>query len=275
MKIAFSVDNHIDVNKLDPLEVAERQAAYLTAQGIAVYVNAGDTFNDFTKTLAFFESLQRQAPATTVRFLAGNHDLVNGISYAEAQSPVSPLYLHEKMVALPGTDTVVIGNNGWYDYSLAPADAGKTAADYAQWKRAYWIDRGIDQPVSDGDRMARVLATTQAAVTAAAGKRVLYATHFVPTPQMMVYAPDHPHWQMATALMGSRHLGNLLVRTGVRDVVFGHLHKRQPPLTVDQTTFHHQPMGYGLRRLYEWASPDWYQEWTRTLVVLTVAEKNG
>ncbi|WP_125705639.1 metallophosphoesterase [Lacticaseibacillus daqingensis] len=273
MKVAFSVDNHVDVNQLDAQAVVARQAAYLTEHRISVYVNAGDTFNDFTKTLAFFQALQRQAPTTTVRFLAGNHDLVNGISYAEAQSPVDPLYLHEQTLALPNTDTVIVGNNGWYDYSLAAPWLHKTAAEFAQWKRAYWIDRGIDQPVSDAERMARVLATTQAALAANAGKRILYATHFVPTGLSMAPPEAPEYWQMAMALMGSAHLGTLLEAHAVSAVVYGHLHRREAPLTVDRTVFYHQPMGYGLRRLYEWQSADWFTEWTRTLVVLDIPEK--
>ncbi|MCX2456220.1 metallophosphoesterase [Lacticaseibacillus nasuensis] len=272
MKIAVSTDNHFDVSHIDPQEAVSRQAAYLRAQHVAVYVNGGDTFNDFTQTLRYFQELQRLVgPQTQVRFIAGNHDLVKGISYAEAQSALSPLYLHEQTLTLPGTDTVIIGNNGWYDYTLAPAAlrAHKTPADFEQWKQAYWIDRNIDSPVGDQAREARVLATTEHALQGAAGKRVIYVTHFVPTQQLMGAIPDKARWQMVTALMGSARLGELLERYQVADVVFGHLHRRDLPLTLDHTTYHHQPMGYGLDRLMEWDSPDWFEQWTKTLVWLT------
>ncbi|WP_461226559.1 metallophosphoesterase [Lacticaseibacillus suihuaensis] len=268
MKLAFSVDNHIDVNKLDPAAVAARQAAYLSQQRVGVYVNAGDTFNDFRRSQVFFHHLAALAPQTQVRFLAGNHDLVNGISYQAAQGPADPLYLHERVMAIPGTNTVIVGNNGWYDYSLAPGDLRQTAAQFARWKKAYWIDGAIDQPVSDAQRMNRVLATTAAALDAVGRRRVIYATHFVPTPLLMMYAPDHPRWQMATAVMGSARLGALLESRRVADVVFGHLHRRDAPLTVGATTYWHRPMGYGIKRLHEWQGSDWFAEWRDTLVVL-------
>lgn len=271
VKIGISVDDHFDVNKVDGLAMIPRQAAYLQEHGYQAYFNAGDTYNDFGKTLTYFEQLQQAlGPAVLVRFLAGNHDLVNGISYQEAQSDLSPLYFHEKRLMLPGSETVIIGNNGWYDYSLAPADLHKTPAEFAQWKRAYWIDRAIDQPVSDAVRMRRVLETTQAAIAQAAGHRVVYLTHFVPTREAMVYSPSHQHWQMATALMGSQHLGDLLLGAGVNAVVFGHLHRRDQPLKRGQTTFYHQPVGYGLKRLFEWQSHDGFTEWVNTLVTLEV-----
>ncbi|WP_407894144.1 metallophosphoesterase [Lacticaseibacillus sp. N501-2] len=267
MKIAVSVDNHLDVNKLPINEVVARQAAYLTAQHAAGYFNAGDTFNDFTKSVAFFQNLQAHV-AFPVRWLAGNHDLVNGASYELAQSHADALYFHEQSLKL--NHTVIIGNNGWYDYSLAPTDLHKTDAEFAQWKRAYWIDGAIPQPVSDRERMQRVLTTTAQALDKAKGQAVIYLTHFVPQPAFMVYAPKHPHWQMATALMGSKHLGALLEARGVDAVVFGHFHKRDVPQTIAHTTYYHQPMGYGLHRLNEWDGSDWFEEWRKTLVWLEV-----
>ena len=47
--------------------------------------------------------------------------MVNGATYDEIQSAVDPLYLHEKILPVPGTNAVIIGNNGWYDYSLGTA----------------------------------------------------------------------------------------------------------------------------------------------------------
>lgn len=269
VKLAVSVDNHFDVNHIDAQAAVVKIAGYLLANHYQVYVNAGDTFNDFTKTLWFYRALQQAVGSkVVVRYLAGNHDLVKNVSYQTAQSSVSPLYLHEKTLTVPGTNTVIIGNNGWYDYSLAPADLKATDADFAQWKRAYWIDSAIDQPVSDRERMARVLTTTKRDLLAAAGHRVIYVTHFVPTPLMMMPAPAHSRWEMAAGLMGSRHLGELLEQSQVTDVVFGHLHHRDQQVVVNHTTYHHRPMGYGLRRLNEWESHDWFTEWQTTLITL-------
>ncbi|WP_125711157.1 metallophosphoesterase [Lacticaseibacillus porcinae] len=267
MKIAVSVDNHFDVNKLSVPEAITRISAYLMTQQPAGYFNAGDSFNDFTKSAAFYRDLQAHVPFP-VRWLAGNHDLVNGVSYEIAQSHADPLYFHEQSLRIG--KTVIIGNNGWYDYSLAPADLDKTDAEFTQWKQAYWIDGAIDQPVSDKQRMQRVLATTTQALDDAKGQHVIYLTHFVPQKALMIYAPGHSYWQMATAVMGSQHLGDLLNARHVDSVVFGHLHKRHAPLTIDHTTYYHQPMGYGLHRLNEWDSDDWFEQWRKTLVWLEV-----
>ena len=270
VKVAISVDNHFDVNHVDGFEMLKHQAAYLVEHGYQVYVNAGDTYNDFTKTLAYYQALQREVgDQVIIRFLAGNHDMVKGATYAEIQSDVDPLYLHEKFLSVPGTNAVIVGNNGWYDYSLAQLGKSKTSAEYAQWKRAFWIDSAIDSPISDLERMQRVLDTTKAALVANRGKRIIYVTHFVPILGAMVYAVDRQSWQMATALMGSAKLGDLLTNRASA-VVFGHEHFRDAPKLLGKTTYYHQPLGYGLKRLFEWQSTDWLTEWRDTLVTLEV-----
>ena len=274
VKIGISVDNHFDVNHEDGLERLKQQAQYLVSQGYQYYLNAGDTYNDFTKSLVYFRALQAEVgDAVTVRFIAGNHDLVNGISYDEAQSDLDPLYFHEKTLAIPNTDAVLIGNNGWYDYSLAQLGPAKTDAEYAQWKRAFWIDRGIDQPLSDRERMQRVLRTTEEALIATEGKQRIYVTHFVPDRSFQVFAGDRPYWQMATALMGSQALGDLLGQYRVDYVAFGHLHFRDQPRLLHHGIYYHQPLGYGNKRLFEWHSHDWFTEWRDTLVTIDVPIK--
>lgn len=138
IKVAISVDNHFDVNHVDGFEMLKYQADYLVENGYQIYVNAGDTYNDFTKTLAYYRALQQEVgQQVMVRFLAGNHDMVKGATYDEIQSDVDPLYLHEKVLPIPSTNAVIIGNNGWYDYSLGQLGKTKTDAAYAQWKRAF------------------------------------------------------------------------------------------------------------------------------------------
>ena len=46
VKIALSVDNHFDVNRVDGFEMLKKQAAYLVEHDYQIYVNAGDTYND-------------------------------------------------------------------------------------------------------------------------------------------------------------------------------------------------------------------------------------
>ncbi|QEU47013.1 phosphohydrolase [Schleiferilactobacillus harbinensis] len=277
MRVAFSTDLHFDVNHLTASDYFQAQKDYLEQQNISVYVLGGDTFNDFQATVRYVDALQAFLGNTVqLYFLAGNHDMVKGVTYAELEFFDHPAYLHHRVVSLPGTDYALVGNNGWYDYTLAPAGQGKTAEDYFRWKKAFWIDSAIDSPLSDTERMDRVLKQVQAdlATVAAQRQRALFVTHFVPRQDFLIYAGDRPYWNMATALMGSSRLGGLLAASPVVDtVVFGHLHHRDAPLLAAGQVYLHTPLGYGLKRAWEWQSTDFMTEWRNTLMIREIPEK--
>lgn len=273
MKIAVTSDNHLDVNKVDVPAVITAQAAYLQAQHVDYYMIAGDTFNDITKTQTYVETLQNKLGQTTqVYFLAGNHDMVNGLTYPQLQADIHPRYLHQKDIDLPGTNYRVIGNNGWYDFSLAPSFEAKTEADFARWRNAYWIDGGIEGRGNDQVMMQQILNRVHMQLQAAkqAGQQVIFITHFVPRLEYIYYSLDRHFWNMATALMGSAHLGQLLEAYQVAHVFFGHLHQRRLPQTINGVTYHSAPVGYGLKRMNEWQSSDFMQEWRETLQFLVI-----
>lgn len=270
MRIAISSDNHLDINRVDVEAAAVAQAAYLREQNVDYYINTGDTFNDFRKTRAYFARLQELVGVQTqVRYLAGNHDMVRGTDYDELEHLVNPLYLHNRLELLPGTNIALIGNNGWYDYSFVPEALGVDTDELIRWKKAFWIDGVIEQPVSDRARMNTVLEQIEAQLRQARGQRVLLATHFVPRVEFLNPAMlQSPVGGKVAAYLGSERLGQLLQRYHVEFTAFGHLHRRDEPRMLDGTEFIHRPVGYGTKRRHEWVSADFMTEWRRTLQVI-------
>ncbi|WP_155286455.1 metallophosphoesterase [Lacticaseibacillus zhaodongensis] len=268
MRIAFSSDNHLDINKAAAADIVPQQAALLRSEHIDYYVNAGDTYNDFGATRTYFHQLQAATgPNTQIRFIAGNHDMLNGVDFATLESLSDPLYLHRRVESLPGTDAVLIGNNGWYDYSFGPSTL--TATDFLHWKRAYWVDGQIEQPLSDAERMNLTLQWTERALQNAAGKRVLYVTHFVPERSFIAerMQQDKIGGKVA-AMLGSQRLGELLAKHHVDYVDFGHLHRRDAPSTIHGVHYLHQPLGYGTKRRHEWVTTDFMTEWRTTISII-------
>lgn len=274
MRIAISSDNHLDVNHLDPALVQAEQAAWLVDHQVEAYFHVGDLFNDFAQTRDWFAALNQQlAGQVGVYYVAGNHDMLGEIDQADLEELVAPGYLHRRFVDLPGTDWRVIGNNGWYDYSLAQLEA--TPAEIAQWKRVYWIDASIHQDLSDGARMVRVARQVKAQVTAAeaAGKRVILLTHFVPAAALVPPMPAtitkprlQRFWQMYNAMLGSRVLGDWLVdHPSVERVVYGHLHGHHAPITVGPQTYFNPAVG--VKRRHEWQHDQFMDQWTGQMLV--------
>lgn len=249
----------------------QAQAAYLEQNGVQWYLIAGDLFNDFQRSQQFVVDLQALlGPHTQVRWIAGNHDMVHGVTFDELEKGGFAGCLHNQYVDIPNTDWRIIGNNGWYDYQFAAGIPGTTSADFLHWKNAFWIDRAIEQPLSDLERTDLVLNQVKAQLSLARAerKRVVFMTHFVPRADYIRISDDNRFWNRANALMGTPRLGRLLEKFDVAHVLFGHLHIHPAPKTFGATTYYDQAVGYGLKRINEWRADsfmaEWYQE-TRLL----------
>lgn len=277
VRIAISSDNHLDVNRVDPVAALDFQARWLTDHRVKEYFFLGDLFNDFSRTRAYFTALaQRLRGRIRVHYLAGNHDMLKGVSYQELMGRVDDRYFHNQFVDLPGSDWRVLGNNGWYDYDFSTLR--NRPAEVAQWKRVYWLDGAIDQPMSDPDRMAEVRreVAAQLAVAREARRRVLFLTHFAPRHQALIPRPAlvrgprmERSFQMIRALMGSDSLGTLLEDSGVVErVVYGHLHGVHPAFTSGGVTYQNAAVGVNQGRTTEWQAPTFDAQWVqRTLIM--------
>ena len=275
-RVAFTSDNHFDVNKVDVQVTMRAQAEYLLANGVQVYLIAGDLFNDFQRSQQFVVDLQALlGKQTQVYWIAGNHDMVHGISFDELETGYFAGYLHNRSIDLPHSEWRIIGHNGWYDYRFAAGVPDTTISDFQQWKRAFWIDRAIKQPMSDPERAQLMLTqvTAQLAAAQADHKRVILMTHFVPKVDYLRFTNDNRFWNMANALMGTPRLGDLVERYQVDRVLFGHLHVHPAPRQFKQTTYYDQAVGYGRPRLNEWQETTFMAEWQHDLKILDLAEK--
>ncbi|MDQ7936455.1 metallophosphoesterase [Lactiplantibacillus sp. WILCCON 0030] len=276
IRVAFSSDNHFDVNKVDVQATMAVQAEILLAHGVQFYLIAGDLFNDFQRSQQFVVDLQALLGTQThVYWIAGNHDMVHGISFDELETGQFAGYLHNRYVDLPHSDWRLIGHNGWYDYGFAQQIPGATVADFEMWKHAYWIDRAIQQPMNDPERATLMLnqVDAQLALAKAEHKRVIFMTHFVPKIDYLRFTADNRFWNMANALMGTPRLGTLVEQYQVSHVLFGHLHIHPQPRQFAQTIYYDQAVGYGRPRLNEWQESTFMAEWQRDLEILDLAEK--
>lgn len=181
VRVAMTSDNHFDVNRVDSNEMLKYQAEYLVEHHAQYYLIAGDLFNDFENSIAYVERLQLElGNAVVVRWIAGNHDMLHGVTYEQLEGDHGSLYLHRGSEDVMPTNWRIIGNNGWYDYSLAEMTAEHP--DFHQWKQAYWVDGIIKQPMTDPQRMDVVLAQLKQQLRQAQidNKQVLVMTHFAP-----------------------------------------------------------------------------------------------
>lgn len=278
IKIAISSDNHLDVNKVNISDALEFQAHWLNTNHLDYYLYAGDLFNDFSKTKAYFEQLQQLTTNTRIAYILGNHDMLNNLSFSEAEHSHFLSYIHNQFIDLPNSDWRIIGNNGWYDYSFSTYH--DQLKKVQTWKNVYWLDSSIDQPISDQERMATVIAQVKYQLDLAKdnNKSVLFLTHFAPRQELLAAKPKEVNtprrerfYQMVNAMMGSDRLGNLLEDSNIVCYVFyGRLHGIHPPLTRHGVTYLNQSVGVSNKRINEWQKDNLYDQWLTTTRVINL-----
>ncbi len=270
MLLAFSSDNHLDVNRLAVTDVLAQQATWLTKHHVDYYFHLGDLFNDFARTQAYFQQLQLLAPQTTIKFLAGNHELVKHANYQQIQTATNQQYFHHQVLNLPGTNWQVIGLNGWYDYQFS--SFAEQADIIKRWKQAYWLDSVADQPVSDFERNQIEVAWLKQALEQAsqAQQQVLVATHFAPRAELLPSIPSHLDskrtraMEIMRAFYGSPQLGMSLQATVVQQVYYGHLHQTTP-WGRRQDKYQNVAVGVKRRRYNEWQADTFMDQWITKL----------
>ena len=70
---------------------------------------------------------------------------------------------------------------------------------------------------------------------------LIIAMHFVPHSQFLL---RHPYFERFNAFLGSQAFHELFRQYPVKDVIFGHSHRRIPTTTIDTITYHASPLGY-------------------------------
>lgn len=202
--------------------------------------------------------------------------MLNNLSFEMEEDQFSPLYLHNRFVDIPNTDWRIIANNGWYDYSFS--SYSNQPQKVASWKNVFWLDSSINQPLSDQDRMSVVLRQVkhQLINAQAENKQVLFLTHFAPRQELLAPKPRQVnskrreyYYQMINAMMGSKHLGELLESfSNVRYVFYGHLHGIHPPLVAHNLSYLNQAVGVKNKRVNEWQADNFFEQWEQTIRVI-------
>ncbi|API71398.1 MULTISPECIES: metallophosphoesterase [Leuconostoc] len=267
MKVAFSSDNHFDLNKINVERAMRAQALYLLNKNVNVYVIAGDLFNDFKQSLAFARNMQDLVKnKLTIRFLAGNHDMGKNVTYEELESDIDELYFHNKYIDL--TDDIrLIGNNGWYDYSFVGNDY--TEEEIQSFKNSFWYDRRIKQPITDKERFNINLKQIKDQLLAAGNKQTIVVSHFVPREDYIKRFPNgNTRLDIANAFLGSSKIGQIVDQSYTIATITGHLHLHPAPLKFGNNVYYNAAVGYSTERVHEWSSDDFLTEWQKRLVVL-------
>ncbi|MDN6640639.1 MAG: metallophosphoesterase [Tetragenococcus sp.] len=241
-KLAVISDLHADINQFNEELYLIRD--YLEKLNVTHVHFAGDVANKVEKTLEIVSFFDQKIPTT---FHWGNHEMADIGQQINFEDFNDSRFLNFKSKELTES-TVLLGVNGWYDYSFVPQADKK---EYRRKKQAYWYDRFIERQGSDPEITAAVCRRLKKTLSnIASTKDIILSTHFVPKEAFIIeHGEKYARWNQLNAFLGSKEFGAVLDEfPNVKQVVFGHTHHRFPAQKLQGTLYHCRPFGY----YYEW-----------------------
>lgn len=244
-RLAVISDLHVDINHFTEIELQQLLAILKEKQVTHLHL-AGDVANRVETCQEIIEFFSSAGLPTT--FVFGNHELADVSGEAMMTHFPNTHFLNERYIPL-NHQTVLLGFNGWYDYSYSTMETEK---EIVRLKNLYWYDRFISRAFSDPVVNQQGLKRLEYLLTdlEKKGLSVILTTHFVPKREFIVYQTGkYQRWNQLNAFLGSEALGELIDGfSNVKQVVFGHTHRRFEDQKIEETIYSCRPFGY----FYEW-----------------------
>jgi putative phosphoesterase len=244
-KLAIISDLHVDINKFDEKELTMLLEVLKEKEVTRLHL-AGDIANKIDTCQAVLDFFTDRGMKTTFNF--GNHELADVTGEAMMNHFPDSRFLNERYIPLNG-ETVLLGINGWYDYRYSEL---KDPEKIRRMKQLYWYDRYIQRAGDDLTINQQVIDSAKVLLDELAQKeyQVILATHFVPKESFIIHQSEpYERWNKLNAFLGSASFGELLDQyPNIKQVVFGHTHRRFSDQKIQETLYSCRPFGY----YYEW-----------------------
>lgn len=267
MKIGFISDLHTDVNREYPVMDTLAQAAM--QQELDVLAIAGDISESPETTLREVEKLAaclETKSGCRLVYIPGNHDMWNKHCPGRDADEIYRKYCEDprclcgkafaleagtrsgggadKAAGTAGEDyaasstgkaprrVFLIGDIGWYDYSLAYADYTNEQMEEMTWNGRTWQDKLYNVWTRDNAGKAAWFEERLRMQAAECRKQMqendtlIVLTHMLPVRDFCVPQELPPGWGYFNGFLGSTGLGDVIRESGAAVAVCGHVHYR-------------------------------------------------
>ncbi|MDR0300137.1 MAG: metallophosphoesterase [Streptococcaceae bacterium] len=230
-KLAIISDFHMDSNHFSENELKIFEEL-LVEKGITHLHFAGDMSNDFHEiTEPYLHKLNQTIP---VSYNLGNHDMLK-LSESEIKNC-------DFTVKKLGNKTLV-AFHGWYDYSFYQGDTEKII----HLKNNFYFDRKIHRKYDDPTITDKILTRLNQVLSTIQGE-IIVVMHFVPSANFII-SSEYEKFTRFNAFLGSTRFHELFKQyPNISQVIFGHIHHRFEPTTIENVSYQARPLGY----TYEW-----------------------
>jgi putative phosphoesterase len=227
MKIAILSDIHEGLNrKQTASNIMDILKRWLKVNSPDLFIVGGDMTAGAYKSLDRLNELQNHVPNTKILFVHGNHDVYHEDSKLASEILLQfPGNIGNGPIEI-GTDWVVIGDGGWYDYTFGIPSINEEEFSIGMHNGFTWPDKSYAHwPHSDVDMTSHYVAKLEDQLRQYTNKKIIFVTHFVPFKKFVKYKGELS-WDFFNAMMGSTRFGELAVKYHVKKYIFGHIHTR-------------------------------------------------
>ena len=246
MKIAVLSDIHLDMNSAfvgeDLLPILIES---LREKKVNLIIVAGDISDHVSTTIDILNTIEKELEIK-VLFIPGNHDIWVKDNEKSWDSYRDFACHSSSLLGIPfelPNNYVIIGEMGWFDYSLAKEDTSidEILTIVKEWGDQKYTDWDLDHLAM----MDNMLNSVEQQLDMHRDKKVIFVTHFVPYKDFTSKSNEYMNWDVYNAFMGSEKLGELINQyDNVKYVIFGHTHERYGQVEKYDKNIICNPLGY-------------------------------
>lgn len=229
MKIAFISDIHLNISAEHP--VLETLSSIVRDSKADVLVIAGDIAENYHETISAVEYLNRSTCRTY--YVPGNHDLWRVPGEELSNDDIYRVYAEDGNCLIDNSvpldkDTILIGDVGWYDYSLALENFPLEELNAMKRNGRVWQDSFRNTFTKDNFRKTEYMLNKLEAqlMKYRDVPNKIVVTHMIPIKEFSVPA-EMKDWSYFNAFLGSLRFRDLFERYGAVLSVSGHVHYRK------------------------------------------------
>lgn len=249
MRLGILSDIHVDkAQRCAEMDIVRALIDTINHASIDHFVLGGDVADDFRTTLRVLNDIDRDSDPR-IWFVPGNHDL-----WVPEDYPGNSLDIYQKLLdfegnlirgaAFLGDGVYILGDTGWYDYTLGSGEFKSDELDIMEYCDRVWLDRDMVRFGKTNLELHRWFLTrlSDTLDRLPDNSRKVAVTHAVSHPRFRVDTggvalpgcdevgpegtPPSGVWRYFNAFLGSREYGELFERNGVQLAVCGHVHHR-------------------------------------------------
>lgn len=250
MKIAFSSDFHIDINKENIINEIKK---HLKQENVDIFCFAGDMSTDINLTIHTLKEIENELKIKVLS-VTGNHEMWDD-SFKSSFDIINYFNTKASNISVMNKpfefkDWVILGNMGWYDFTTAKPYFYEKQLNKMNYKGNHWEDKKYCNwnHLNVKEVAKHFENELEKQLQYYKNKNIILITHIVPFIECI---KTHATKEMNyfNAFIGNIHIGELAQKYNVKISHFGHTHYHFDQ-NINNIQIICSPLGYKEEWLY-------------------------